>query len=385
MLLPTLVAARTWHVPGDAPTIQEGINLALPGDDVLVAPGVYMEHDIVMRPGVWVHCEGGPSVTTVDANGAGVGFLCTDLQQTSTIEGFTILNGWAHTEQLNGSGGGIRCIGSSLTVRDCIITGCSAEFRGGGIYAGQSNVEVDACRIADCASGREGGGINAYASTATITDCEFLGNEAGTSDGGIGAFGPEVSIVRCLVSGNVAIWGGGGGIGCMSPALTIRDCLIIHNSAYDYGEAGGLGIDEYSSGVIEGCTVANNRGIPPPGGIVVSYSSEIEIDRTIIAFNEGVGLRCDAYESDVTLQCCDLYGNTEGDGICDEDIGGNFSADPLFCDAAHGDFTLDAQSPCLPGNHPDGINCGLIGARGQGCGATPVEETTWGRLKILYR
>ena len=38
------------------------------------------------------------------------------------------------------------------------------------------------------------------------------------------------------------------------------------------------------------------------------------------------------------------------------------SADLLFCDAENGDYTLDACSPCLPGNHPDGVDCGLIGA-----------------------
>ena len=40
-LSPWNAIARTWHVPGDAPTIQAGVNLAQPGDDVLVGPGLY--------------------------------------------------------------------------------------------------------------------------------------------------------------------------------------------------------------------------------------------------------------------------------------------------------------------------------------------------------
>jgi hypothetical protein len=41
----------------------------------------------------------------------------------------------------------------------------------------------------------------------------------------------------------------------------------------------------------------------------------------------------------------------------------------------------------LPGNHPDGYDCGLIGALGQGCicGPSPTVGTTWGAIKSIYR
>jgi len=65
---------------------------------------------------------------------------------------------------------------------------------------------------------------------------------------------------------------------------------------------------------------------------------------------------------------------------------GNFSEDPLFCD---GCYYLQACSPCAPGNHPDDVNCGLIGAYGVGCpcggGPTAVDRTSWSSLKALYR
>ena len=57
--------ARTWHVPGDAPTIQAANDMAESGDDVLVAPVEYFEHDIVMKAGVWGHREQGSSATTM--------------------------------------------------------------------------------------------------------------------------------------------------------------------------------------------------------------------------------------------------------------------------------------------------------------------------------
>jgi hypothetical protein len=88
----------------------------------------------------------------------------------------------------------------------------------------------------------------------------------------------------------------------------------------------------------------------------------------IIAENQGASFSCD---TDANLRCCDVYGNSGGDDVgCTSDLGGNFSADPLFCN--HDDYTLDGQSPCLPGWEHGGIDCGLIGARGQGCGTAPT-------------
>jgi hypothetical protein len=41
----------------------------------------------------------------------------------------------------------------------------------------------------------------------------------------------------------------------------------------------------------------------------------------------------------------------------------------------------------LPGNHPDGYECGLIGAWGEGCSCGPseTEPTTWGAIKAMYK
>jgi len=62
----------------------------------------------------------------------------------------------------------------------------------------------------------------------------------------------------------------------------------------------------------------------------------------------------------------------------------NFSADPMFCGV--GNYLLQSDSPCAPGNHPDGYNnCGLIGPLPVGCGNVPVEHRSWGSVKAMYR
>jgi len=61
----------------------------------------------------------------------------------------------------------------------------------------------------------------------------------------------------------------------------------------------------------------------------------------------------------------------------------NFDSDPLFCGLSN--YYLRNDSPCAPGNHPDGLDCGLIGPLPVGCGPVHVETKTWGAVKALYR
>ncbi|MCB1163582.1 hypothetical protein KDL67_12935, partial [bacterium] len=65
------------------------------------------------------------------------------------------------------------------------------------------------------------------------------------------------------------------------------------------------------------------------------------------------------------------------DDTLDGDLSETLYVDPLFCGAGAGDYTLCADSACLPL---------IIGALGQGCDAclTATEDASWGRVKALY-
>lgn len=91
----------------------------------------------------------------------------------------------------------------------------------------------------------------------------------------------------------------------------------------------------------------------------------------------------DSRTGQTTVSCTDQWDYEQGTqmlGVIDG--GGNFIADPGFCYLGGEDpYLLRSDSPCLPGNHPNGIDCGLIGRYGLGCEApTPIEETTWGQI-----
>jgi hypothetical protein len=98
LALPLPASSTTIHVPADQPTIQAGINAAIPGDTVLVAPGTYTGADnkeldfkgkaIVLRS------EDGAGTTVIDCEQQGRGFYFQAGEgPSSVVEGFTITNG----------------------------------------------------------------------------------------------------------------------------------------------------------------------------------------------------------------------------------------------------------------------------------------------------
>src|SRR3984893_10821563 len=84
-------AQKTIHVPGDAATIQAGINAASGGDTVLVAPGTYVENIDFKGKAITVTSSGGPTNTTIDGGQKGIVVnFANNETRASVINGFTI-------------------------------------------------------------------------------------------------------------------------------------------------------------------------------------------------------------------------------------------------------------------------------------------------------
>src|SRR5690348_9781935 len=100
-------AQKTIHVPADQPSIQAGINVALTGDTVLVAPGTYQENIDFQGKAITVASEQGPAVTTIDGGLLNpVATFKTSETNSSVLQGFTLQNGKA-TFAAGYDGGGI--------------------------------------------------------------------------------------------------------------------------------------------------------------------------------------------------------------------------------------------------------------------------------------
>ena len=310
-----------------------------------------------------------------------------------------------------GVGGAISC--NVATIQNCEFSNNSSYYSGGAIVCGAATIE--ACEFRGNGSGGDPGGTGGaiVSSGASISNCIFEGNYSGgpfagaagavsgaiyvadcvftnnSTSSGPGAHGGAVrladggSVLRCTFAGNNAQFGG-----ALSMASgQVTECLFVGNAASGgFADAASGGAIRASGGaVIESCTFLANRCTPATNPGAISAPATATIRRCIIAYT--VGTVCET-ASMATWSCCDLFDNSAGNAICGIDGGGNFSADPQFCSAdpvASLNVTLQADSPCAPGNHPIGDSCDLIGVGAVGCGTVGVQRAHWGDVKRLYR
>jgi hypothetical protein len=202
---------------------------------------------------------------------------------------------------------------------------------------------------------------------------------------------------------------GGAFRGWWSTDALITNCTFVRNRAQD---GGGVAFTSHSNSTVENCTFYANEA--DLGSGMLCAGAPTTCRRTVFSFGVGGQAIGVIAETPPDLECCDIYGNEGGDWTSEiEDqygVNGNFYADPLFCapigdagpmiSSATSPYSVHLDSPCLPGNHPGGYDCGLIGAHGQGCGISgseiagqpmprieipQVEPSTWGRIKAAYR
>ena len=225
-----------------------------------------------------------------------------------------------------------------------------------------------------------GGGIASWYSSPIIEDNTIAENRAAYG-GGIMCWGSSAMIVRNIVLKNEGYYGGG--IGCFeegpSPNV-ISGNIIMGNYAHHVYYGGGI-YCQGASPIVENTTITGNTAPLGSGGGIAADENSHPVFENSILWDDAAATNNEVYldeTSSISVRCSDVQGGWPGTG--------NFSADPLFCDASTGDVTLRSDSPCLPGNHPDGYDCGLIGAFGEGCsGPTAVEETTWGGIKAMWK
>jgi len=330
------------------------INNTISGNSGSAGGGIYC--DLQSSPTISNNTIAGNSAD----NSSGGGISCSNsspMISNNTITGNTTYHS---------SGGGISCYNSSPTIRNNTITGNSAVFYGGGIYCYYfSSPTISNNTISGNSADRAGGIYCSGYSNATISNNTISGNSAHMYGGGISCyFYSSPTISNNTISDNSAN-SYGGGISCRGYSnATISNNNISGNSA---NTGGGIYCYYYSSPSISNNTISGNSA-DRAGGIYCRDHSSPTISNTIIAFSsQGEAVYCDGTSNPV-LTCCDVYGNAGGDWVgCIADqagINGNFSADPLFCDTATGDFSLSKFSPCLSQYNSCGV---LIGSLDLGC------------------
>lgn len=375
----------TITVPADQPTIQSAINAAVSGDTVLVSPGTYTENLDFQGKAITVTSASGPSVTIIDggAKGPVVSFHSGELRS-SVLSGFTLRNGGGEPTPTLAGGGGVYVVNSAPTISNNIITAnaChgvwvqtgaaliegneintttgaadNCEFSGSGILlSGGATLGTGSQQVSNnvvigntieqntTANYYDGGGIYLWTVEGAIVESNVIRNNATTGQGGgiVGFNSDDMLIAQNLITGNSA-GSGGGGISLVIPDNIpqgpfvgfIQDNTFAANSITNPNPSGVPGSQVYIDGALAPFEFSNNIVVGNSSfpafmcGTVYSYLSitPLVVDHNDIYNPSGPG-----------------YG-----GACPDQSGtyGNIAADPLFNNAANGDYHLQASSPAI--------------------------------------
>lgn len=362
VLLPAAAPAATYHLEadgsGDFPTIAAALAVATAGDVVELGCGTYYEHNLEIASGVTLRSEGGvASCATIDAQQQGRVLE----GRPTALSGLTIRNGH-HDEHLWEYGG-----------------------FGAGAYLGGA-VSIDNCDFLDNHAvsfyhqESHGGGLFQYGGRATLLACRFAGNIAFHASGAL--FDRSAELMLCRFEGdNLLIRGHSplsqsvlNGCALLEADIALSDAsLRLLNSVIANC---GLYVEVDSDAELElaNCTIDASY---------VCWGFWLTLRMHQCSITDGIFAGDSGWPVTIARMDCNNIHGTHLDPSLVDWLGqqGNFSADPLFCDAPGGDYRLRANSPCAPAGNDCGV---LIGALPVGCDATGIETKSWSSIKALY-
>jgi predicted outer membrane repeat protein len=238
LLAAQLCMAATIHVPADSATIQAGINGAVTGDTVLVAPGTYTwdgNRDMSFGgKNIVLMSENGPDVTIIDLQGSqsaphrAFNFLNNELPA-AELTGFTIINGYGPFSHGHTEGGAMLIENSSPTIKYCVF--------------------------ANNMGGNQGGAVSCFTSSPTFLNCTFVNNTA-TYGVGIYSNGANPALESCIIAFGIP----GSATYCnYDGTVELICCDLYGNAGGDYVECaeGQLGINGNISLDPQFCYTAN--------------------------------------------------------------------------------------------------------------------------------
>jgi hypothetical protein len=285
-------------------------------------------------------------------------------------------------------GGGHAILVFKLTsTQDLLMEDSEVSFNAGsttpGIQSQSGTLEIYRSRFEGNA-GRAiyllGSGPNQQ--DVTIQDCEFVDNRS--DQPALLLSDPfTVLIERNLFLRNANVGGAtGAGIVLNSCFGPIRNNTFAHDSTLaGYGAA--IYLASYG-GTISENTFYGCYADPARAGSAILFgsgSTNVVFRNNIVTACGGTGIAWTQPGEAPQYSCNGIWGNSGGLGDYVPDATDRF-LDPQFCDQMLLDFTLSDASPYAPANSP---SCGQVGAFGPACGAVGIEQTSWGKIKSLYR
>ena len=241
-------SSQVYRVPGDATTIQEAIDLAVDGDQILVAPGTYAEAIDFSGKNVVLVASGGPDSTAlIGVTGMPVVSFRSRETSLASLDGFEISN---HTAEY---GAAIYTEAAWPNIVNCrFVNNMATLDRGGAILAVRGGPTIMHNHFSGNYSPLEGGAIALDESAALVSGNFFDSNDSDFAGGAISVHGDlPVEPVR---------------------SATVEDNTFIANEST--GAGGGALYVEFGTPLIRRNRFLQNR-TPFHGGALYAYGDGV--------------------------------------------------------------------------------------------------------------
>ena len=344
-------AATLIHVPADQPTIQAGINAAINGDTVLVAPGTYIENINFMGKAITVKSSNGPKVTIIDGNAAApvAAFVASEGPK-SVLTGFTLQNG-VGTFAFGYQGGGVSINNASPTIKQNVIKSNTAGD-GGGVGVNFGSPIISGNTITGN-SAQFGGGV----AFVGASSAQMLHNTITRNTAGSGAAVELFAAANVLIEDNRILSNGPAGQGGGLYIVNEADEIIVQNLIAKNKASSGSQIYSLIPHSTKGFVLVNNTIVSAPNGgadaavIADGFNTNVLIENNIIsAVGDNAAILCNPiyHDGPPIVEFNDAFNPlvSYGDSCTGfEGVNGNISADPLFVTASN--YQLSATSPAI--------------------------------------
>ena len=286
-----------------ATNIQDAVDVAVAGDEVVVTNGVY-PGGVIVSSALALRSVNGAPLTLIDGGGS---VRCIYLTDGASLCGFTVTNGAGSLAQ---QGSGVGCDSTNVFLTNCVIVG-NVAYGVGGVFGGT----LYNCTLSNNTASTSAGG----ASGSVLYNCTLTGNATGYNGAGGGA--DSCALYNCTLSSNAASLGGA------ASQSILFNCVLTANSA---AQAGG---GAWSS-TLYNCTVTDNSAGWSSYGGGVDYCT---LYNCIVCSNTAwIG---DNYSGSGLSYCCTTPAPPDGVG--------NITNAPGFMDSANGNLRLQPNSPCI--------------------------------------
>lgn len=303
-------SAVTRPVPGDYADIAAALAAAAAGDEVVVAAGTYLEHDLTLPSGVVLRgATENPADVVIDAGRAGRCVYGTGLDAATRLEALTLSNGLPAEASPNPSwGGGLFVDVGALTVANCVFAGNEAAIGGGAHVVGTGEPAFIDCIFNGNEATESAGLLLRGVCSPLIVDSIFRNGTRCLAGGALTWAGSGLAqLVDCTVEDN-SVWESGGGVEVLGPraVANLRDCVIRRNAAGLAG--GGLSVGLYGRVILERSVISGNSAADHGGGICLDGGAVLTaVEATILDNAAPAG--SDGYvgsSSAATLNCCGI-------------------------------------------------------------------------------